>query len=139
MVSSPWRFSENHRNARSQIATEIESDYQTAATVAPPQTTSTKPRPALAAGTYKLSWSAIIDYSSGSRSIYVRMQNTTDAATLWETIFRPVNASDRQSVAGYTHVIFAGAAKTFAMQFHNTNVGDTSGIAYSRMDIVRVS
>jgi hypothetical protein len=107
--------------------------------VYPGSTKLTLVTPALAAGTYKLSWSAIIDYSTASRNMYLRIQNTTDVATLWETQYRPSNSTERHSVSGYTHIIFAGVAKTFTMEFHNTNVGDTSGVSYARMDILRVS
>ena len=95
--------------------------------------------PALPAGTYKVTWSAVIDYSVTNRDLSIRIQNTTDTVTLWESIFRPSNAVERQSVAGEALIVFAGVAKTIAMQFHTANVGDTAGVAFAYLDIVRVS
>ena len=95
--------------------------------------------PALAAGTYRLSWSAIIDYSSAARDMNIRMQDTTDTVTLNECVFRPTNATERMTYAGQALIAFAGIAKTLALQFHTANTGDTAGIAFAYMDLFRVS
>jgi hypothetical protein len=94
--------------------------------------------PALVAGTYKVTWSAIIDYSSTARNMSIRLQNTTDVVTLNEDVFRPANAADRSPYSGQALITFAGVAKTIAMQFHTSNTADTAGVAYAYMDIVRV-
>jgi hypothetical protein len=94
--------------------------------------------PALAAGTYKVSWSAVMDYSSAAREMSIRVQNTTDTVTLEEVLFRPTNAASPQVFTGYALVTFAGVAKTFAMQFHTANTGDTAGVQYAYLDIERV-
>ena len=94
--------------------------------------------PALAAGTYKLTWSAIIDYSVTTRDMNIRIQDTTDTTTLNECIFRPNNAADRMPYSGQSLIVFAGVAKTLAMQFHTANTGDTAGVAFAYMDISRV-
>jgi hypothetical protein len=94
---------------------------------------------ALVAGTYKVSWSAVLDYNVINQNVFIRIQNTTDVVTLAEEIWRPSNAAQRQPFTGYALVTFTGAAKAFAMQFHNTNQSDASGVAFAYLDIERVA
>jgi hypothetical protein len=68
----------------------------------------------------------------------IRVQNTTDTSTLQEEIFRPTNAAERQPFEGFATVTFTGAAKSFAMQFHTANTGDTAAVASAFMDFWRV-
>lgn len=68
----------------------------------------------------------------------MRAQNTTDAATLAENVFRPTNASERCSFSGVATVTFAGAAKTFAIELHTANTGDTAGIAFAYLTAQKV-
>jgi hypothetical protein len=89
-------------------------------------------------GTYRVAWSAIIDYSVTNRDLSIRMQNTTDAVTLQENVFRPTNAGERHCIAGQAIVTFTGAAKTFAMQFHTANAADTAGVGSAYLDFWRV-
>jgi hypothetical protein len=93
---------------------------------------------ALPAGTYKITWSATIDYSVTNRDLSIRIQNTTDTVTYQEVVFRPTNAGERHNFSGHAIVTFAGVAKTFTMQFHTANTGDTAGVANAYLDIQRV-
>lgn len=89
-------------------------------------------------GLFRLSWSAIIDYSVTSREMHIRLQNTTNTITLQEEILRPANTVNAQPFAGQALVTFTGAAKTFQMQFHAANAADTAGCAYAYLDIWQV-
>jgi hypothetical protein len=92
-------------------------------------------------GTFRLQWSAIIDYSQTSRDMSIRVVDATIPASpivLWESVFRPVSTTVRQSVGGFISLAFIGAARTLAMQFRNQNTGDISAVAYAHMDILRV-
>jgi hypothetical protein len=93
---------------------------------------------AFPAGTYKITWSATIDYSVTNRDLSIRIQNTTDTVTYQEVVFRPTNTGERHNFSGQAVVVFAGVAKTFAMQFHTANTGDTAGVANAYLDIERV-
>ena len=90
-------------------------------------------------GTYRVSWSSVVDYSSAARDLNIRLQNTTDAVTLEEMVFRPTNAVERAPFGGFALVTFTGAAKTFQMQFHGANAGDTAGCASAYLDFYRVA
>jgi hypothetical protein len=103
------------------------------------QTRSTLTTPALPAGTYRVSWMAVIDGTQNNRDIEAQLYNATDAVIVGVVqIARPANSTVRQRVAGFAEVTFTGAAKTFQVQYRTTNVASTVGISDSRIEIWRV-
>jgi len=120
------------------------ADFQTAASDVRTTTTSAifQTKVALTTGaitgTYRVSWTAIIDNASVFGEF--RLQNVTDAATVDGTVIISVpNASDRISVGGFGFVVFAGVAKTFEVQFRDQSGGSTQGIDHAHLELWRVS
>ena len=104
------------------------------------QTRSTLTTPALPAGTYRVSWMAVLDGTQNNRDIEAQLYNVTDAAIIGVVqVARPANPTVRQRMAGFAEVTFTGAAKTFQVQYRTTNVASTVGISDSRIEIWRVS
>lgn len=89
-------------------------------------------------GTYRLAWHAVVD-NFGNLGEF-RLQNTTDGATLGATVVWKTNDNDnRLPVGGFAEVVFAGAAKSFAVQFRARSAGDTQGIQDARIELWRVA
>ncbi len=124
-------------------------NYQTAIAVARTTTTIVDPAfatkvtlvtPALA-GTYRVGWVATMDLDPvAGRQWGARLFNVTDAVTIG-TIKRgePVQISDRKVESGFAEIIFAGAAKTFSVQFNTSNIMSAAGIEDARIEFWRVS
>lgn len=91
-------------------------------------------------GTFRLGWHCVVDQDNTQDKVEVRLQNTTDAATVGPTPTRiePKDTTNRYSAGGFGEVVFSGAAKTFEVQFRQQG-GNTAGIQDARIEIWRVS
>jgi hypothetical protein len=123
----------------------VGEDYQSAASAARSTTTSTtfQPKTQLVTpsltGTYRIGWSAVIDQSTTSNEVEARLYNVTDAAVVnGVEIFQPKATLMRNMCGGFAEVVFAGAAKTFEIQYRQQG-GGTAGIAEARIEIWRVA
>jgi hypothetical protein len=104
------------------------------------QNKTTLTTPALVAGTYRISWTAVLDSSQTNRDVEAQLYNTTDAAIIGVVqIFRPSNTTERLQVGGFAEIVFAGVAKTFNIQYRTTNTAASVGIADARIEIWRVA
>lgn len=91
-------------------------------------------------GTYRISWSAVIDGSVTNQNVESQLYNSTDASIVGSVrIFRPSNAAERYNVNGFTTITFTGAAKTFYLQYRTANTNSTVGIEDAKIEIFRVS
>lgn len=121
------------------------SDYQTEISTARSTTTSssfqvkvTLTTPTLT-GTYRIGWCSIIDQQGGADSVEARLQNTTDASTVGAIQrLEPKDTDNREFAGGFAEIVFAGAAKTFQIQWRQQE-GNTAGIQDARIEIWRVS
>jgi len=103
------------------------------------QTRTTLTTPALPAGTYRVSWMAVLDGTQNNRDVEGQLYNLTDLAIVGVVqVMRPANTTVRQRMAGFAEVTFTGAAKTFQLQYRTTNVASTVGISDARIEIWRV-
>jgi len=94
--------------------------------------------PALEAGTYRISWHAVVDQSSVADDVQARLYNVTDAAVVGaEQSKESKEDTDRIAVSGFAEVIFAGVAKSFKIQYRQQR-GGTAGIQDARIEIWRV-
>lgn len=124
------------------------SDYQTAISTAQSTTTSTTfqmkvtlTTPSLT-GTYRLGWAAKVGQTNTGDKVEARLRNTTDAATVGVPDngirIEPKDTNNRYPVGGFAEVVFAGAAKTFEIQYRQQD-GNTARIEDARIEIWRVS
>lgn len=91
-------------------------------------------------GTYRVAWTAVVDNGATNQSMEVQLYNNTDASIIGVVqVFRPTHTGERQQVGGFAEVTFAGAAKTFILQFRTLNAGTTAGCADGRVEIWRVA
>jgi hypothetical protein len=96
--------------------------------------------PAGLTGTYRVSWTAVVDQSNTAQYTEAQLYNVTDAVIVGVVqAFRPNNAAERQHVGGFAEIAPAGAAKTFQIQFRTTLAAATAGIADARVEFWRVS
>lgn len=125
------------------------NDYQTATALTRTTTNTTTlggqtkvslTTPALT-GTYRVTWTCLIDVESTSQSLQLRLQNTTDVVTLGgvPVQWRPRNTAQRESVKFSDNVVFTGAAKTFELQFNKVSGAALCGCQAARIEIERVS
>jgi methionine-rich copper-binding protein CopC len=123
------------------------NDYQTAISLTRDtyntntnlQTKVTLTTPALT-GTYRVSWTAVLDDSATNQSVQAQLYNTTNAAIVGVAqVMRATNAAERRIVSGFAEVVFAGVAKAFAIQYGTLNTGATVGIQDARIEIWRVA
>jgi hypothetical protein len=90
-------------------------------------------------GIMRVGWCATVDQSATNRQVQARLQNITDVVTVGDPHLETPSASaDRMKIGGFAEVVFAGAGKTFEIQF-NALVSGTAGIADARIEIWRVS
>jgi len=122
-------------------------DYQVVVEVVRTQTMTTNPAfankislvtPALT-GTYRVAWFATIDIAAVSQSVRVRLNNATDATVVGtEKRHDMVSINDRLAQSGVGDILFAGAAKTFDLEF-NTSIGlAQAGCEDARIELWRV-
>ena len=92
-------------------------------------------------GNYRLGWTSLID-TDGAQGKF-RIFNVTDAVEIGGVmIFKPGDSAQREDWSGVSpdDIVFAGAAKTFRMQFaDNEGGGHTVGIQQARLEFFRVS
>lgn len=86
-------------------------------------------------GSYILLWSSELRTGKAAKDAEARLYNTTDAAELG---YEDQGLVLYQMFSGFALVTFAGAAKTFALQYQNVN-GDIAYIRRARLALWRVS
>lgn len=112
------------------------SDARSTTSLSTFQTKTTLTTPILT-GTYRVGWSAIVDQSATNQYVESQLYNVTDAAIIsGPDYYQPNNVIERRLVSGAREVSFAGAAKTFQIQYRAT--GSTAGIAQARIELWRV-
>jgi hypothetical protein len=109
-------------------STTTSSSYQTKVSLTTPVLT----------GTYRVAWFALV-YSDGDLG-RVRLQNVTDGLDVgyWQR-HKSSDADVIQAVGGFANVVFAGAAKTFSIQWRDESGGNTQGIREARIEFWRVA
>lgn len=80
-------------------------------------------------------WTAVMDNDEVSGS--VRLQNTTDATTIEEQVFKSTSPAERRSVGGFARIAMSGGAKTFQIQFKDNAGGNTQGLGSARIAMWR--
>ncbi len=122
------------------------ADYQTAISTARSTTTSatmqdkTTLTTGALTGTYRVGWCSVIDSAAANKLVEAQLYNVTDAAVVGAVqIQRPSLATPRMVAGGFAEVVFAGAAKTFKIQYRSTDGSTTVGIQDARIELWRVS
>lgn len=91
-------------------------------------------------GMYRVAAFAVLDQGAANQIGWCRLYNSTDAVVLGEANHRPSLATVLAPFAfRCPDCVFAGAAKTFLLQFRSGVAGDTTGCQYARIEIWRVS
>lgn len=93
-------------------------------------------------GTYRIIWSAEVNTTSAGKPCGIRVENTTDVATLAE--MEPYNAVTGQwaNASGHVEIVMAGVAKAIAIEFKAGSGGGppaTASIRRARMSLQRVA
>ncbi len=121
------------------------NDYQTAISLGRSTTTSTAFQTKVTlvtgnlTGTYLVTWHAVVDQSSIADAVQSQLYNTTDAAVVGVIQEKESkDTRDRLAVGGFAEVIFAGASKSFEIQYRQQR-GSTAGIQDARIMIWRVA
>lgn len=120
------------------------NDYQSDVSAERSTTSSTSPQdkltlttPALR-GVYRVSWHAVVDSGQANRGVDAQLYNVTDAVVVGvEQREWPQDTNERCQVGGYDLISFAGAAKTFKIQYRS-HTGNTVGIQDARIELWRV-
>ena len=104
-------FGQDYQSAESAgLSTTGSTAFQTKVSLSTPALT----------GTYRVGWRALASSTPRRVLIEYRLRNTTDALTLGGTIFEKTDENDQQiPIGGFANVVFTGAAKTFAIEFHS--------------------
>lgn len=95
-------------------------------------------------GTYRVAYGCVIDHSQITNKTGTRLRNVTDAVNVPDVadtevpIIEPKDATNRYTVSQVGEVVFAGAAKTFELQFRAQG-GGTSGIRVAYIELWRVA
>lgn len=91
-------------------------------------------------GTYRVAAFATLDQGAANQLGWARLYNNTDAVVMAEQNHRPSNVAVQAAMAlCCADVVFAGAAKSFVLQFRSGVAGDTTGCRYARIELWRVS
>lgn len=91
-------------------------------------------------GTYRVASFAVLDQGGANQLGWCRLYNSTDAAVLGEASHRPSATTVQAPFAlRGQDVVFAGAAKTFTLQFRSDSAGNTTGCRWARIELWRVS
>jgi hypothetical protein len=90
-------------------------------------------------GTYRVAFSCEIMIGAANARYQCRLYNSTDATELCFDEQRPSAVSMYTTVSGFVYVTFAGAAKTFKIQFASQNNITTVTIRRARIEFWRVS
>ncbi len=91
-------------------------------------------------GTYRVAAFAVLDQGGANQIGWCRLYNSTDAVVLGEANHRPSAITVQAPFAlRCPDCVFAGAAKTFLLQFRSGVAGDTTGCRYARLELWRVS
>ena len=121
-------------------------DYQTAVADARTTTTSatfqnkTTLTTGALTGTYRVAWTAVLDIGTTKVNAEAQLYNTTDSAILGAVqVLYGADASDRKNCGGFAEVTFAGAAKTFYIQYRSVNGVATVGIQAAKIELWRVA
>jgi len=121
-------------------------DYQTAVADARTTTTSatfqnkTTLTTGALTGTYRVAWTAVLDIGTPKVNAEAQLYNTTDSAILGAVqVLYGVDTSDRKNCGGFAEVTFAGAAKTFYIQYRSVNGVATVGIQAAKIELWRVA
>ena len=78
--------------------------------------------------------------SSNNKSVEARCYNVTDGTVVGvSTVTYPFSTSGNSPVGGPAEVTFAGAAKTFKIQYRSPDGSTTVGIQQARIEIWRIS
>ncbi len=120
--------------------------YQSAASTGSSDTTSTSfqdkvtlTTPALAAGTYRVGWVALMRHSSASTRFEVQCANITDGGTIGGIGEQePKDNNNDIHVGSFEEVTFTGVAKVFKIQYRSQSA-NTTYISEARIEIWRVS
>lgn len=90
-------------------------------------------------GVYRVAFSCEIRTGNANTRHQCRLYNSTDAAELCFDDKRPSLSNMDTLVSGFCYVTFAGAAKTFILQFASQNGSATVTIRRARIELWKVS
>lgn len=122
-------FGQDYQKVESlSLSTTTATTFQTKATLTTPALT----------GQYLITWHAVVQQSSMADAVQSQLYNTTDAAIVGVIQEKePKDVADRLAVGGFAEITFAGAAKSFEIQYRQQR-GSTAGIEDARIMIYRV-
>lgn len=91
-------------------------------------------------GTYRIDFQADFDSNGAAFAGTVRLQNTTDVATLDQADYDDtINVAGARRWSGFVELVLAGVSKTIEIQHFDNAGGNTQGIQRARMEFFKVA
>ena len=84
-------------------------------------------------GSYRIAFTVTLN-NAGDIGL-VRLQNTTDATTISEQIWKPGDAAQQEVITGFDIVALDGTAKNFSIQWRDDSGGHTQSVRDARISL----